>query len=80
MLMQVVETYKNIKGDQKKNIVIKVLRMFVKNNCTPDESQNINLLIDLALPSIIDTIISIDKKKIKIKVGKFLKKFGSCCK
>jgi hypothetical protein len=79
-LMKVIETFKGIKGSEKRDLIIEVMCRYVKNNYTENESIELTNLINIVLPSIIDTFISIDKKKIKIKINKFLKKFYSCCK
>jgi hypothetical protein len=79
-LMKVIETFKNIKGSKKRDVIIDVLGRFVENNCNSFDRSELTPLINLTLPSIIDTFVSIDKKYIKIKVNKFLKKFSSCFK
>lgn len=78
-LMQIVEKYPNVSGTQKKNLVIHVLKRFVIDNLEGNDEQAMLLFIDVFLPSIIDTIISIDKKVLAIKMHKGLKACFSCC-
>ena len=76
-LMQLVETYPKLKGDQKKTLVIECVKQFVKSNFPVDNEEATLNFIDLFLPSVIDIIISIDNSDIKIGVKKC---FISCCK
>lgn len=72
-LMQVIESYKKLTGNQKKSIVLHTLQKYVN-----DEVVNLNnkikilSFINKLLPPIIDTFISIDKQDIQIAIK-------SCC-
>jgi len=74
-LMQIVQNYDNITGPEKKLLVTHVLKRFVRDNMDGDEEVVLLNFIDLFLPSIIDTIKSVDNGKIKIKIKKFFKRF-----
>ena len=76
--MQVVETYPKLQGYEKKDLVLQVLRHYVEDHLDGDEESAVLLFIDLFLPSIIDGIISLDKKELVIKVKKGLKACFPC--
>jgi len=58
-LMELVEKLPNIDGPEKKRIVIEVAKMIVNDSDLSDEDKaNVNLIIDLTLPMVIDSIIS----------------------
>ena len=78
-LMQVVEKYDELKGYEKKNLIIYVLKKFVKDALEDDVEDIVLTFIDTMLPSVIDTIISIDKKDLAIKLKKSLKDCLVCC-
>lgn len=79
-LMQSVENYKNLTGLQKKTLILDTLNNVI-NDIIDDEQEamELKLLVQLTLPSVIDTFISIDKKKIAIKIKKGCKSIFSCC-
>ena len=71
-IMQLIERYcNNYTGAQKKQMVISIMSSFFV-----DEEATTNTVIQLMVPTLIDHVILIDKKKIKIN-----KKFNifSCC-
>ena len=76
-LMQLVESYPLLKGSEKKNIVIFILKKFVTSKLEGDSQQQVLLFIDLFLPSVIDTLISLDNSQIEIKVKKCCGSFFS---
>jgi hypothetical protein len=76
-LMQLVESYPLLKGSQKKNIVIFVLKKFVTSKVDVESQQQVLSFIDLFLPSVIDTLISLDNSEIEIKVKKCCGSFFS---
>lgn len=78
-LIQIVERYPELKGVQKKLLLIHVLKRFVKDNLDGEEETAVLTFIDLFLPSVIDTIISVDKKEIAIKMKKSFKICFPCC-
>lgn len=67
--MQYVEKYK-MNGKDKKEIVIKILSDIVENNKNNiQDVEQVNNFIKNTLPSLIDTIISLDRKEFFIKNG-----------
>ena len=78
-LMQIVEKYPSLSGSKKKPLVIHVLKRFVIDHLDGEDESALLLFIDTFLPSVIDSIILIDKKKIIIKIKKGLKACFSCC-
>jgi hypothetical protein len=78
-LMQIIEKYPDLKGEEKKFILIHVIKKFVKDNVDNENQKNVLTFIDLFLPSFIDTVISVDKKEIIIKVKKGIKDCFTCC-
>jgi hypothetical protein len=74
-LMKIVELSNN-SGRYKKELVIHTLKLFVSEKMKPKEGMLIHTFIDMFLPSVIDMIISVDKKKIKIALKK---KIFKCC-
>lgn len=72
-LIQIVEKYPKLKGHQKKMLILQVLKKFVEDHLENEEEKVVLTFIDLFLPSVIDTIISVDKKEISVKIKKGLK-------
>ena len=62
-LMQIVEKYPNISGQQKKALVIHVLRRFCEDN------KDLHPFIEHILPSVIDTMISLDRSEVIVAVA-----------
>jgi len=78
-LMQIVEKYPDLHGKHKNSLIIHVLKRFVKDHLDGDEESTVLIFIDIFLPSVIDTIVSVDKKEIVVKMKKGLKACFSCC-
>ena len=79
-LMQIVEKYPTLHGKEKKELVIYVLKKSVKDHIfDTDSEESLLLFIETFLPSIIDSVISIDKKELTINITKKLKSCFSCC-
>jgi len=74
-LMKIVEISHST-GRYKKELVIHTLKLFVSENMKPKEGMLIHTFIEKFLPSVIDMIISVDKKKIRIALKKTIFK---CC-
>jgi hypothetical protein len=79
-LMKIVSSFQIDKIDKKK-LVIFVVQKFIKlnlNNITTDEVEIsfLNSFVENILPNLIDTICSIDSKKIIINTEKYVK---TCC-
>lgn len=77
-LMKFVERYPDLQGSQKKFLVIQVLKRFVKNSMGVDENEDLLTFIDVFLPTVIDSVISVDKKQFVINIKKDLKKCLPC--
>lgn len=76
LLMNMAEAGKKLLGEQKKSLVIHVLTRYVNEQLKESEYYNeLVSLIDRVVPTLIDTFVSIDIKKVRIKIRK---KFTSC--
>ena len=72
--MDSVEKYKNLKGEDKKRIVLSVVSQFVNlSNLSQDDKTSINILIQTLAPTMIDGIICVAN-------GEFLKDANTLCK
>ena len=70
-LMQVVEHYKEIKGIQKKQLILLVLNKYINQHIVLEgDALLLKNLVQKSLPMVIDTIVSIDKKELAIKIKK----------
>ena len=78
-LMKIVEKYPDLHVTKKKSIVIHVLKRFVVDHLDGEAESSLILFIDMFLPSVIDTIISVDKKEVAIKIKKGFKACFACC-
>ena len=81
-LMQLVESVTSLKGHDKKNLVIQVMEFLIMEQIRDDNEykEQLTLLVKLTLPELIDTIVSIDRKEVKIKIKKGVKNvLGGCC-
>lgn len=77
--MQIVEKCKKISGEEKKSLVLKILKMVIDDTVDDQiEASNLKLLVDTTLPVVIDTLVSVDKKELHIKIQKCFKKLFSC--
>jgi hypothetical protein len=80
-LMQIVDKYKNVKGLEKKKIVLDVLNRIVDDTIDDKaEEQQLKLLLAISVPVLIDTFIAIDKGELAIKTKKAVIKLFTCCK
>jgi wobble nucleotide-excising tRNase len=78
-LMKIVEQYSDLNGSKKKVIVIRVMKRIVRDTLE-GESDSLISFIDMFLPSIIDTLIAVDKKELVFKIVKKLKICFPWCK
>jgi hypothetical protein len=80
-LMQIVEKYQDVSGVQKKAIILKSLELVINDQISDEEeAKALNLLVEVTLPTLIDTVVSIDKKEIQIKIKKGCSKLLQCCR
>lgn len=77
LLMKIVSSFQSIDNIDKKKLVIFVVQKFVQLNITnKDELLVLNSFVENILPNVIDTLCSIDSKKIVINAEQYVK---SCC-
>ena len=80
LLMKTVEKYSDVKGIQKKEIVLAVLRKVVEEKIDDaDERSSVLFLIEQTVPPVIDALVAVDKGQLKIKIQKGCKSIFSCC-
>tara|TARA_B100001175_G_C19479774_1_gene626427 strand:+ start:1241 stop:1579 length:339 start_codon:yes stop_codon:yes gene_type:complete len=80
LLMKTVETYSDVKGIQKKEIVLAVLRKVVEEKISsPEERANVLFLVEQTVPPVIDALVAVDKGQLKIKIQKGCKSLFPCC-
>lgn len=78
-LMQLVEKYPDLTGEQKKNLVIYVVKNFIKYKTNKKEHEVLLTFVDIFLPTLIDNLVSVDKKEIVIKLKKTFNSCFPCC-
>ena len=80
-LIIIAEKYKTLRGFEKKELVIELLKNIVNKYDNVDNSM-LEPIINNLVPSIIDSLISVDKKHIKLKKKNMLKwlKWFKCFK
>jgi len=76
-LMQLVEQVPSLSGPQKKLIVSRVVNKLLQHFNTPPQVQT---LISVAVPPLIDAFIQVDKKQVVISIEKGIGRFFSCVK
>jgi len=72
-LIQHVEMYKDFTGEQKRNMVINMLKHLIDVTDGPGNDELWDPIMKRMVPSIIDTLVDVDKGKLKL-TGKKLKK------
>lgn len=78
-LMRHVQVYKNLNGAQKKKLVIKMINHLVDITDSPGDDEIWDPILKRMVPSIIDTLVKVDKKKLVLrKKPKFLSKLFLC--
>lgn len=75
-LMQSVDTYTNVSGKEKKEVILEVIDRII-NDLPDGTSKDVLKTARPMIPDIIDTIISVDKRELKIRAKKMWKR---CCK
>ena len=82
LLIQIVEKYKTLTGNQKKMIVVNTIKKLVNDTkINDDEKKILNLIIENTLPSIINGFIDAINGNIKfdkVKAKSILKKLFCC--
>ena len=78
LLMKTADKYTDVKGIQKKELVLAVTKKVVEETVPETERENVLYIVNGTLPAIIDTIVAIDKGQLAIKVKKGLKAWCCC--
>ena len=81
-IMQKVQKFKKLRGNQKKEVVIYTIYKLIEH-VDPEMYKEYELIIEKCISSMIDIVIDIDKHKVKIKEGigllsSLLKACGLC--
>ena len=71
-LIQNVENYKNLKGEEKKNLVIKMLKHIIDITDGPGDDDIWDPILKRLVPSLIDTLIEVNDGKLKLRKKKTL--------
>jgi len=84
VVMQCVDKINTIHGEEKKNLAIKVIGKLVEeiNFDNENDKNNVLLIVNSSLPSVIDTVVSASNGQLLINVKsifKKIKKLFSCC-
>jgi hypothetical protein len=67
-LMKIVERFEDLPGVQKKQLILDTLVKYVKDELDGVAENIVVRIIELTVPTLIDAFISVDKKKVTIKV------------
>ncbi len=84
-LMQSVQTIGNLNGPQKKELVIDVIKKFIREKVDDENvKRDLQIFADLTLPPLIDEFVALNNRETRIKVknciGKIINRCLSCCK
>ncbi len=84
-LMQSVQTLGNLNGPQKKELVIDVVKKFIREKVDDENvKRDLQIFADLTLPPLIDEFVALNNRETRIKVknciGKIINRCLSCCK
>ena len=82
-LMKLAQGFSNLKGAQKKDLVVFVVAKYVKDEVKDEQmARDLSLFIEMTLPSVIDSFIELNNGETRIKVRnclvKLFKKCGCC--
>jgi len=80
-LMKIVERYPKLTGSQKKEVILDAINMLIDDqNDNVEDTEILKLLVKMTLPNLIDTLVSIDRKQLTIKLKRLTGYiFSSCC-
>ena len=81
--MKLAQGFSNLKGAQKKDLVVFVVAKYVKDEVKDEQmARDLSLFIEMTLPSVIDSFIELNNGETRIKVRnclvKLFKKCGCC--
>ena len=84
-LMQSVQTLGNLNGPQKKELVIDVVKKFIREKVDDENvKRDLQIFTDLTLPPLIDEFVALNNRETRIKVknciGKIISRCLRCCK
>lgn len=78
-LMQAVESYQGLSGTQKKAIILDAINHVIDDQMEEGAArEQFKLVVELTLPSVIDTIVSFDRNEMAIRGKKCLASFFAC--
>ena len=69
-LIKYTETYKNLKGGEKKLLVIKLLKYIIDNTDGFGDDTVVDPILKMMVPSIIDNLIKVDQNHLRLKKPK----------
>ena len=77
-----VQTFKNLTGAQKKNMIISMLRHLVDITDGPGDDELWDPIIKRLLPSMVDMLVKVDQGKLKLNTNPCRSVLGifSCCR
>ena len=83
-LMRFIDTFPNLKGYQKKLVILEAMNImiddqYVRDDADIEHGENLKTLVSMTLPGVIDAFVEIDKKKIQIKIKKSVKHLIKYC-
>ena len=79
-LIKHVENYKNLRGEQKRELVISMLKHIIDITDGPGNDEVWDPILKKLIPSLIDTLIEVNDGKLKLrKKQKWLGKLLLCC-
>ena len=78
-LIVAAEKYKKLKGSDKKELVMELLKNIIRKYDNVEDDSILDSIMFELVPSMIDTLISVDKKKLKLKKKNILE-FLKCLK
>lgn len=74
-LMKIVEDVKGISGKQKKDLIIETLEKFINEKVSDEkEREELLFIVKNVVPSVIDTVVSIDLGELSVKFNKLWKR------
>jgi hypothetical protein len=66
-LIKYVESYKKLKGNEKKLLVLKLIRYIIDNTDGFGDDEIVDPILKLMVPSIIDNLIKVDQNHLRLK-------------
>lgn len=79
LTMKLVEQVPGLTGQQKKDIVIEVIKKLIDETPLSDEEvAAVNLVVDVTLPIVIDTIVSASRGELNL--NEHLNSMKKCCR